>query len=91
MITKFLLNLLLTILSAIMNLITALIPSLNIQESTTGIVSKFFEMTTQAKNFAYFMIGDTLYIILDAVLLLITFKYVVYPVYVLIRKLFIKD
>lgn len=81
MLIEFFINTILNIVSFIFNnIIYVLFPNLTIPSKFAESLTVIISTTSQANNFVHFMLGDTAYILLPLVLLLIAYKYLVYPI-----------
>lgn len=86
MILKLLLEILMFIVKFIIGLIASITPEFTPQATISQLLPELIGMFTQAKNFCYFIIGDAFYIIVDFIVGFLTFKLVIFPVALLIRK-----
>lgn len=89
MLTKYFLEAVFFIIGQILTLITSLIPSWDYLETLTNAINNFMGLSTQVSNFFYFIFGDFLYIAVLMVGFLLPFKYIVVPLLMFIRKLFV--
>ena len=86
MILKLLLNIIMFIIQLIIKTFLIFIPDMPIQGTITTSLEVLTGILTQAKNFLYFIIGEPFYIIIDLLASYITFKLVIYPIILLIRR-----
>lgn len=89
MLTKYFLEAVFYIIGQILTLITSLIPGWDYLETLTDAINNFMGLSTQVSNFFYFIFGDFLYIAVLMVGFLLPFKFIVVPLLMFIRKLFV--
>lgn len=89
MLTKYFLEAVFYVIAQILTLITSLIPSWDYLETLTDAINNFMGLSTQVSNFFYFIFGDFLYIAVLMVGFLLPFKFIVVPLLMFIRKLFV--
>lgn len=89
MLTKYFLEAVFYIIGQILTLITSLIPGWDYLETLTDAITNFMGLSTQVSNFFYFIFGDFLHIAVLMVGFLLPFKYIVVPLLMFIRKLFV--
>lgn len=89
MLTKYFLEAVFYIIGQILTLITSLIPGWDYLETLTDAINNFMGLSTQVSNFFYFIFGDFLYVAVLMVGFLLPFKFIVVPLLMFIRKLFV--
>ena len=81
MIIEFFINTILNIVQFIFNnIVYVLFPDITVPGKFAESLTVIISTTSQANNFIHFVIGDTAYILLPLVLLLIAYKYLIYPI-----------
>lgn len=68
------------VLKILFTLIKSLFPFISIPANFFVALAKILSTTEQANNFIYFIFGDTAFILIPSLILLLTFKYIIYPV-----------
>lgn len=91
MILKLLLNIFGTIISTLINIVNGIIPSNGLNNSLNDIITSILSITQQAINFMYLIFGETLFIIVPIVIVLVTVKYTVIPIVQIMRSFFINS
>lgn len=91
MILKLLLNLFGTIISVLINMVNGIMPSNGLNNSLGDIITSILSITQQAYNFMYLIFGETLFIIMPIITVLITLKYTVIPIVQIMRSFFINS
>lgn len=88
MILKLFLWIVIGIIKFFVTLIMGLTPELSQEIATQGptILRTFADYLDQSKNFLYFIIGEPFYFLVSFITAFITFKLVVYPIILLIRR-----
>ena len=90
MILKSILQIITFALSGILNVVGDILPGANLEQVGQTALSIVLEFSTQALNFCYFMVGDTLFLLLPLALGLLFTKIVVLPIVIILRSIFIK-
>lgn len=80
MILSMILDIICEIAKFLFNLIITHIPGIDIGVQFANVLGIILSTTTQANNFIHFMLGDLAVIIVPQLILLITFKYIGYPI-----------
>lgn len=89
MLTKYFIEAVIYIIAQILGLLTSLIPGWDYLNTLTNAINHFMGLSTQVSNFFYFIFGDFLHIAVIMVGFLLPFKYIVVPLLMFIRKLFV--
>lgn len=92
MILKTLLNLFAILTGNVIYLTTSAITGNVANISATGIslLGGILSICQQGVNFCYFLLGDSIYVVLPISVAIILFKYTIAPLIILIRTIFIK-
>lgn len=90
MIVKFILNIVIWIIGFIVQISMPYVNSIQMIQYITRFLNFMFEFFQQGLNFLYLIFGDMIYIIAPSIISLLTFKYLVFPIVVIIRRIFIK-
>lgn len=89
MILETIINIVVEILKAIINIIMAIFPQINLTTYMVEYTTKIISICTQANNFIHFLLGDFVVVLVPLTLSLLLYKYTVYPIIVLIRSVFV--
>lgn len=87
MILALILQIITKFISTIMNIISSLFPSVEFTSEIVTGTQAILEISTQALNFVHFIVGDALVIIIPVAGALLAYKYLVYPIIDVIRRL----
>lgn len=90
MIITLIMDIMINIALLIFKVIMPTLPIVDIYNSLLTYIDVFTEIVVQAGNFGYFLLGDSLFIILPFVSYLLIFKYLVYPIYMAVRGVFLR-
>lgn len=91
MILRLLLNIFGILIQIILNIVTEILPSNGLGGNLATIITTILSFTQQALNFAYLIFGDTLFLVMPIVTMLLFEKYVALPVIILVRSFFINS
>lgn len=80
MIVEALLKGLIYIIKSIFILVKSLVPVVSVPVQFAYVLAIIIGTTTQANNFIYFILGDTAFILIPSIIMLLTYKYIVYPI-----------
>lgn len=89
MIVEVFIKTLLNMVKFLFNGIKILFPFIGIPIGFGTALGTIISTTSQANNFIHFMLGDTAYILLVPIGLLITYKYVAYPIVTTVLGIFV--
>lgn len=73
----------------ILNIIYSNVPNADITGKITELIQGLNLILSQANNFAHFVLGEHIEIILELLIPLISFKYVMYPIISFVRSIFV--
>ena len=90
MIIKAVLQLILWVISTIISFILSLFPDFKLAQDFASYWSEFLNLIKTGVNFVYFIFGDFTFILLDIIAGLLTLKYVILPLWDIIRRFFVK-
>ena len=90
MIIKAVLQLILWVISTIISFILSLFPDFKLAQNFASYWSEFLNIIKTGVNFVYFIFGDFTFILLDIITGLLTLKYVILPLWDIIRRFFVK-
>lgn len=68
------------ILKILFTAVKSVFPFISVPATFFVALAKILTTTEQANNFIYFILGDTAFILVPSIILLLTYKYIVYPV-----------
>lgn len=68
------------IIKNIFIILKSLFPMISVPIQFAYCLNIILSTTQQANNFIYFMLGDTAFILIPSLILLITYKYIAYPI-----------
>lgn len=80
MIISMILDFIIFIVKILFQLIKSLFPAISIPLQWGYCLAIILSTVSQANNFIYFMLGDTAFILIPSLVLLIGWKYVGYPI-----------
>lgn len=86
MILNIFISLILMVLNPILGLITSVIPTIDLLETLITTTETILNISQQGMNFVHFIVGDSIVIILPATLLMLTYKYLIFPIIDFARK-----
>lgn len=89
MIITMIIDFLVEILKIIISWLAEVTPNIDIATYMLEYTAKIITITTQANNFIHFIVGDFIIVLVPAVIGLLGFKYVMYPIITLIRSVFV--
>lgn len=89
MIIKMLIQGLVTVASFMLSSFMGAMPQADINSYLIDIVTSMATIFTQANNFIHFIAGDAVNIILPLLVPLLTYQYIVYPIFTFIRSIFV--
>lgn len=90
MIIKAVLQLILWVISTIISFILSLFPKFPLAKDFASYWSEFLNIIKTGVNFVYFIFGDFTFVLLDIITGLLTLKYVILPLWDIIRRFFVK-
>ena len=90
MIIKAVLQLILWVISTIIGFILSLFPNFTLAQDFSSYWQQFLNIIKTGVNFVYFIFGDFTFILLDVITVLLTLKYVILPLWDIIRRFFVK-
>ena len=89
MLVNVILDFILFIVKILWQLVKSLVPQFTIPIQFGYVLTVILSTTQQANNFIYFLVGDTAFVLIPTLILLITFKYIAYPVISLLLGIFV--
>lgn len=89
MITETIINFFTFIAQGIINMITEVIPTVDLAVNMAYFTGKIITICTQARNFLYFLLGDFMTVLILPTIVLLVYKYTAYPILVFIRSIFV--
>lgn len=90
MILKFILDIIISIISFLFTTIANILPNIDFVRYYKIFFELIGEYMQIAVNFVYFIIGEAMFPLLTIAMFLLTYRYVIFPVVVVIRRVFIK-
>lgn len=87
MIAEMILNLIMGLFTSVFNLIKQWLPVVNLTQDVVQAMASILSISNQGLNFCHFILGDSMAYVLPIVFSLMLYKYVVYPVVDVLRKL----
>lgn len=87
MIAEVILNLIMGAFTSVFNVIKPLMPVVELGEQIAQVMANILNISNQGLNFCHFILGDTMVFILPIVTSLLLYKYIVYPVIDVLRRL----
>lgn len=91
MIAEQLLNLLFAIVQGVFTLATNAIPQVDLAEKLLEYTLEILNICTQGANFVRFMIGDLAIPLIEVTIMLIIYKYTLFPIIQFIRSIFVNS
>lgn len=91
MVTNTFLGIVRIIMNIFFGIVNLFLGKIIIVDDLLEIIREILTVTQQALNFMYLLFGDTLFVVLPFVLLLLTEKYVVLPIVQILRSIFINS
>lgn len=89
MLTKYIIEGIIFLIGQVLSIISSVFPGFTELETLTQAVNMLLGVTTQVQNFAYFLFGDFYYLIFALASVFLPFKFIVTPILIFIRKLFV--
>lgn len=90
MILKLILDILISIISFLFTTIANILPNIDFVRYYKVFFELIGEYLQIAVNFVYFIIGEAMFPMLSIAIFLLTYRYLIFPVIVIIRRFFIK-
>lgn len=90
MILKFILNLLIKVVSFLFQIVSQVIPDIDFVRYYKGFFELIGDYMQPAVNFVYFIIGEAMFPIISFAIFFLIERYIVFPIVVIIRRFFIK-
>lgn len=87
MIAEMILNLIMGLFTSVFNLIKQWLPVVNLTQDVVQAMASILSISNQGLNFCHFILGDSMAYVLPIVFSLMLYKYVVYPVVDVLRRL----
>lgn len=91
MVTNTFLGIIRIIMNIFFGIVNLFLGKIIIVDDLLDIIKEILTVTQQALNFMYLVFGDTLFVVLPFVVLLLTEKYVVLPIVQILRSIFINS
>lgn len=91
MVTNTFLGIVRIIMNIFFGIVNLFLGKIIIVDDLLEIIREILTVTQQALNFMYLLFGDTLFVVLPFVLLLLTEKYIVLPIVQILRSIFINS
>ena len=85
MVLEFIINISITIIRVLLTFILPGIPVVDVFNKLIVSITAILTICSQAGNFGYFLLGDSLYIIIPILTILLTYKYIAFPILTTIR------
>lgn len=87
MIAEIILNLIMGAFTTVFNFIKTALPVVNVTEDVVQAMASILSISNQGLNFCHFILGDSMTYVLPIVFSLMLYKYVVYPIVDVVRRL----
>lgn len=87
MIAEMILTLIAGALTSVIRIIKPLLPVVELGEDIAQVMATILNISNQGLNFCHFILGDTMAYVLPIVAGLLAYKYIVYPIIDVVRRL----
>lgn len=87
MIAELILNLIMGAFTGVFNIIKPLLPAVAFGPQIAQLISNILNISNQGLNFCHFIMGDSMAIVLPVIGGLMLYKYIVFPVLDVLRRL----
>lgn len=91
MIANQLIDLFFGIITTLWDFLASFLPQIQITDRLIEYTLKILEICTQGANFVKFMIGDLAIPIIEIVIMLLLYKYTLFPIIQFIRSIFVNS
>lgn len=90
MILKFILDIIIEIVSFCASTLGDLLPDIDFIRYEKDLFNLVGEYSKVAVNGLYFLFGEFMFIVIDFIVIFFTYRYFIFPIAVIIRRVFIK-